>query len=254
MAPLSILKKRGTGSKELGSSSSSKCSFILPPDLPDCSVESGFKVKVELDPIVVQDHSVSAFSLPAEALAYQAPADQIVTHFKNGDKERKIHCNTELQKEELQRLCLLQHEALEQGVEFFPSVASMATRFLSRSRGDVKRALKLMQATQEWREQYFKAGPITDESVQQDIRHGIVYFCGRDKCLRPTVVVRGNRIPQQWYKEKRVDKLIRVLVFLHGVLSALYGRAWPGGEPERHFRLEGSRHLSGACARPLRGI
>jgi len=212
MALLPILKKRGSGCRS-SSSTSSKCSFVLPPDLPKDSSESGFRIKPEPDPIVVQDDNVSGFSLPAEALSYQPPPDQIFSHFKNGDKERKIYCNTELQPDELQRLCQLQHEALEQGTEFFPCVASMATRFLSRSRGDVKKALKLMQATQDWREKYFKAGPITDEAVKEDMRHGIVYFCGRDRCLRPTVVVRGNRIPHQWYKEKRVDKLIRVLVF-----------------------------------------
>jgi len=210
MGLLPILKKRG--SKDSQSSSKSKCSFVLPPELTDAS-ESGFRTKPEADPIVVKEHNVSKFSLPAEALMYQPPPDQIFSHFKNGDKERKIHCNTELQQEELQRLCQLQHEAFEQGVEFFPSVASMATRFLSRSRGDYRKALRLMQVTQEWRERYFKDGPLVDEDVQEDLSHGIVYFCGRDRCLRPTVVVRGNRIPQQWYKEKRVDKLIRVLVF-----------------------------------------
>jgi len=205
---LPILKKRGSK----GSRSSSRCSFVLPPELHDVG-ESGFRIKPESDPIVVEEHNVSTFSLPAEALTYQPPADLMFSHFKNGDAERKIHCNTELQPEELQRLCQLQHEAFEQGIEFFPSVASMATRFLSRSRGDCKRALKLMQETQEWRERYFEAGPLRDEDLREDLGHGIVYFCGRDRCLRPTVVVRGNRIPQRWYKEKRVDKLVRVLVF-----------------------------------------
>lgn len=209
-----ILKKRGSKeSQRTAGSSGSKTSFVLPPDLPVGASESGFRTKPEADPIVVQDHNVAKFSLPAEALSYQPLPDQVITKFKNGDQERKIHCNIELGHDELHRLSLLQSEAVEQGVGFFPSVASMATRFLSRSRGDVKRALKLMQVTQEWRENYFKAGPITDESVMDDMRHGIVYFSGRDRFLRPTVIVRGSRIPQQWYKEKRVDKLIRVLVF-----------------------------------------
>jgi len=210
---MSLLPMRGSkDSHRSGGSSSSRCSFVLPPELPSVN-ESGFRIKPESDPIVVEEHNVSKFSLPAEALTYQPPPDQIFSHFKNGDAERKIHCNTELEPQEMQRLCQLQQEAFEQGVEFFPSVASMATRFLSRSRGDFKRALKLMQETQEWRERYFEAGPLTDEDLLEDLGHGIVYFCGRDRCLRPTVVVRANRIPQRWYKEKRVDKLIRVLVF-----------------------------------------
>merc|ERR1719171_697240 len=90
----------------------------------------------------------------------------------------------------------------------------MATRFLSRARGDPKKAVKLMEATQAWRTDYFKAGPVEDsDELIEDLGHGIVYFTGRDRALRPTIIVRANRIPQQWYKEKRIDKLIRVLIF-----------------------------------------
>lgn len=89
----------------------------------------------------------------------------------------------------------------------------MATRFLSSARTDVKKAMKSMQATQEWRSAYFRDGPLRDESILEDLNLGIVYFSGRDSELRPTLVVRACRIPQQWYKEKRVDRLIRLLVF-----------------------------------------
>merc|ERR1719223_2203240 len=89
----------------------------------------------------------------------------------------------------------------------------MATRFLSRGRGDAKRALTLMTETQAWREKYFSAGPIVDADVRDDMRHGIVYFVGRDKDLRPTIICRANRIPDQWFKEKAADRLIRIIVF-----------------------------------------
>jgi hypothetical protein len=89
----------------------------------------------------------------------------------------------------------------------------MATRFLSRARNDPKKAFKLMVETQRWRESYFRDGPVTDAEIEKDSRHGIVYFTGRDNKLRPAIVVRAERIPQQWYKEKRVDKLIRLIIF-----------------------------------------
>mmetsp|Transcript_38528 Transcript_38528/g.116493 ORF Transcript_38528/g.116493 Transcript_38528/m.116493 type:complete len:359 (-) Transcript_38528:5-1081(-) len=89
----------------------------------------------------------------------------------------------------------------------------MATRFLSRARMDPKKAVKLMRETHEWRKAYFKDGPIKDDDVMEDMKHGIVYFIGRDSALRPAIVVRAKRIPQQWYKEKRIDKFIRILIF-----------------------------------------
>lgn len=49
------------------------------------------------------------------------------------------------------------------------------------------------EATQEWRKNYFRGGPITDSSVFEDMKHGIVYFTGRDRDLRPAMVVRGRR-------------------------------------------------------------
>jgi hypothetical protein len=148
-----------------------------------------------------------------EALTYEPSPATVITPFKNGDQERMIHCNTELQEGELERLQLLQLEARAQSAEFFPSVTSMATRFLSRARNDQKKAFRLMMETQQWREQYFRDGPVTDVAIEEDSRHGIVYFTGRDSKLRPAIVVRAKRIPQQWYKEKRVDKLLRLIIF-----------------------------------------
>ncbi|CAK9113081.1 Sec14 cytosolic factor (Phosphatidylinositol/phosphatidyl-choline transfer protein) (PI/PC TP) (Sporulation-specific protein 20) [Durusdinium trenchii] len=139
----------------------------------------------------------------------------VVSHFKNGDKERKIYCNIELYPEEQASMKALQEEAEKQGLEFFPSIAIMAGRFLSRARGDPHKAIKLMLATQEWKADYFKAGPVADTQVLEDLKYGVVYFCGRDYGLRPTIVCRANRIPDEWYKDKKagIERLIKVLIF-----------------------------------------
>uniref|UniRef100_A0A7S1WR55 CRAL-TRIO domain-containing protein n=1 Tax=Alexandrium catenella TaxID=2925 RepID=A0A7S1WR55_ALECA len=175
----------------------------------------GFRALPEPEAAVFacQEHNVSDFSLPAEALTFEPSAEMVTAKFRNGDSERRVHCNSELTPFEQEKLGSLQREAEVQHRSFYPSVAAMATRFLSRARNDHRRALDLMQATQAWREDYFKDGPITDTSVEEDMRHGIVYFTGRDSDLRPALVVRGNRIPEQWYRHKRVDKLIRILIF-----------------------------------------
>jgi len=174
---------------------------------------NGFRVKNEAPPLEARPDLIAPLTLPAEVFTFIPPREAVLSEFKNGDKERKIYTNTELEEDEVKLLKSLQEEASKRNVEFMPSISAMAGRFLSRARGDPSKALKLMQATQEWREDYFKDGPVSDDSVLEDLKYGIVYWCGRDSYLRPTLIVRASRIPQEWYKEKRIDKLIRILVF-----------------------------------------
>eukprot|EP00406_Dinophysis_acuminata_P036112 CAMPEP_0179355696 /NCGR_PEP_ID=MMETSP0797-20121207/77506_1 /TAXON_ID=47934 /ORGANISM="Dinophysis acuminata, Strain DAEP01" /LENGTH=405 /DNA_ID=CAMNT_0021070851 /DNA_START=78 /DNA_END=1292 /DNA_ORIENTATION=+ len=174
---------------------------------------NGFDTIPEPDCICCREANIAPFTLPAEALTYEPAESTKVTVFQNGDRERKIYCNIELQQSELDSLAALQSKAKARGVRFFPSVTAMATRFLSHARNDVDKALQNMCNTQEWRQEYFKDGPVTDDSVLEDLREGIVYFTGRDHALRPLIVIRALRVPQRWYREGQVGRLIRVLVF-----------------------------------------
>lgn len=188
-------------------------SYTMPARVMQGQMYNGFKSFNEAPAFACKEENISPFTLPQEALSYEPHPDAVITAWANGDSERKIHCNLPLQQPELERLAMLRGEARAEGVEFSPTVIAMATRFLSRARMDPKKALKLMKATQDWRNDYFKDGPVTDDSVLEDMGHGIVYFTGRDRALRPAMVIRANRIPQQWYKEKRIDKFIRILIF-----------------------------------------
>jgi len=175
---------------------------------------NGFKTIREVPSLVIMSEAnMAEYTLPSEALSFEPPPEAVIAIFKNGDQERKIYTNTKLDENEYQYLAKLREEAKASESEFYPSVTCMATRFLSRARNDPKKALKLMKDTQNWRAQYFQDGPITDTSLLEDLKHGIVYFTGRDFCLRPAIVIRAARIPQQWYKEKRIDKFIRMLIF-----------------------------------------
>jgi len=175
--------------------------------------EEGFLLAADIGTLACREEFIAPFSLPSEALAFSPTPSLVISSFENGDQERNIHCNTELQANEQARLAALQQRACTHGLTFELSVATMATRFLSHARMDVKRALKAMQATQEWRQSYFKDGPIQSDDVLEDMAHGVAYFTGRDFALHPALVVRGSRIPRQWYKQNRIDKLIRLLVF-----------------------------------------
>eukprot|EP00928_Gymnodinium_smaydae_P070177 TRINITY_DN54088_c0_g1_i1.p1 TRINITY_DN54088_c0_g1~~TRINITY_DN54088_c0_g1_i1.p1 ORF type:complete len:509 (-),score=107.86 TRINITY_DN54088_c0_g1_i1:258-1784(-) len=174
---------------------------------------NGFFMVHDVEAIDVNEQHIAPLSLAQEALSYVPPPDLVVYKFKNGDGERKIHCNTELSAEELEQLKKLQQEAINKNLTFYPSISVAATRYLSRARGDVKKALSLMCDTQAWRSSFFGNGAISSNQVMGDLNLGIVYFVGRDKDLRPTLVCRANRIPQEWYKNKETDRLIRIIIF-----------------------------------------
>lgn len=176
-------------------------------------MHNGFRTVPEIPSMECPELWQAPHSLPIDCLSYEPSSESVVTNFKNGDQERKIHNNIQLSASEIERLQGMREESKATGQEFYPSVTSMATRFLSRARMDPRKAVKLMKETHDWRKEFFKDGPISAESVAEDMAWGIVYFIGRDFALRPAIVIRANRIPQQWYKEKRIDKFIRMLIF-----------------------------------------
>lgn len=190
-----------------------KSSHSVPANFFKGATHNGFKIMPEAPSIRCTASGLAAHSLPAEALVFDPSDECVISRFKNGDQERKIHCNIRLSDVEIDRLQGMRGEARAQGVDFFPSVTSMATRFLSRARMDAKKAVHLMRETQDWRASFFKNGPIEEKEVKDDMKHGICYFCGRDHALRPVIVIRPARIPPAWYKEKRIDKFIRLLIF-----------------------------------------
>ncbi|CAE8594190.1 unnamed protein product [Polarella glacialis] len=175
----------------------------------------GFKTILEPVAVSVKEENIGPFTMAVEAFTFEPQDDMKISHFKNGDKERKIYCNLDLGEDEKENVAKLQEQAKKEGLEFLPSVVIMAGRFLSRARGDPHKAIQLMQATQEWRLDYFKAGPVYDSEVLENLKLGVVYFCGRDFGMRPTLVCRANRIPAEWHNDKKAgtDKLIRTLIF-----------------------------------------
>lgn len=173
---------------------------------------NGFRVLAENSSIEVEEQNVAPFSVPQEVLSFQPDDQAVFARFMNGDCERKLHCNIELTADELEALRLLQEEARVQRVALPVSISASATRYLSHSHGDPKKALKMMEATTEWRSSYFTR-PLSDVNMAEDLKLGLVYFAGRDKALRPVLVFRASRIPAAWHRERRYDLVIRVLVF-----------------------------------------
>jgi hypothetical protein len=175
---------------------------------------NGFLAKKDPVPIEIAEANIAPYSMPQEAFTFKPDDAALMSRFKNNDKERKIHTNIELAKEELDNLKAVQAEASKQGKVYYVSITVMATRYISYARGNVEKAIKLMDETQGWRTEYFGKAPIRDADVIDDLSKGILYFSGRDFSLRPILVVRAVRVPKEWDKDGTgVSRLIKMLVF-----------------------------------------
>jgi len=177
------------------------------------AVINGFCLTPEADTILLSDRLIAPFSLPADVVRWRPDESLKVVQYSNGERERRIHCNTVLSDDEKDMLSSLQALAKAEKQAFYPTVSSMATRLLTTARGDIPKALNKMKFTQSWRETYFENGPITEADVANDLAHGIVYFCGRDDALRPALVLRLSRIPDRWYADNDFDRFVKLLIF-----------------------------------------
>lgn len=180
------------------------------PSIPE-KRRARFQLLPEQIAIDVADEFVAPFSLPSEALVFVPDASTVVRVFPNGDGERKIHCNIQLTAAEQEQLLIL--EIAARGESFCPFIAVAATRYLDDTQGDASKALKAMKSTQTWRTDTFLHGPISGDSVLDDLAHGAIYICGRDSAMRPTIVFRPNRMPLAWHNDNSFDTLLRVTLF-----------------------------------------
>mmetsp|Transcript_582 Transcript_582/g.1866 ORF Transcript_582/g.1866 Transcript_582/m.1866 type:complete len:550 (+) Transcript_582:73-1722(+) len=179
---------------------------------------NGFLTEFEPESLEVDPSMVAPFSLPQEALDPSHQYNEIDRFIVNpdGQVERFVHCNTELQAKEVRLLKEVQQLANVRKVTFYPHVSVLATRHLGTARGSSSKALELMEATQRWRKEYFKDGPVGDKQadVVEGLKSGMMYFCGRDPALRPILVLRATRVPAKWLKEGKAELLLRCLIFI----------------------------------------
>jgi len=204
--------KRSKGPKSPSVSSSSLQSDSGESIKSDFGCCNGFSTVTDQVTLQIDATNIAPFSLPQEALSLVPDDEQIVRSFSKGDTVRLLHCNVELSSQELEKLQVMQEEAEAQGKAFLPSLTSSALRYLAHAKGDPKLAVKLMQNTQDWKQDFFSA-PIRDADIIEDMKHGIAYWVGRDSTLRPTLVLRVKRIPPAWTKSGNFDSVIRLALF-----------------------------------------
>lgn len=188
---------------------------LVLPEQSSAGDVNGFRTVPELQMIAISDEKeLAAFRKPPEMSSFEPDAAARVLRFKNGDSERMIHHGARLDDMERRQLHLLQVEAKRQSLAFFPSIAAAATRFLMDARGDHHAALQKMRDTQTWRKSFFRDGPIRSSDVVALLRLGVIYFCGRDRMLRPALVIRLSRLPAEMLQtEGGVQQIAKVIIF-----------------------------------------
>jgi len=130
-----------------------------------------------------------AYTCPIELLTFQPTPADIKTVFKNGDYERKIYNNIELDPHEREAIAALRHLQKTAKIPLSRSMQCRILRFLSHTRNDEGKALQCLLVTQEWRKTHFRR-PLSDTALRDKLRNGFSYFCGRDSGMRPMLFVR----------------------------------------------------------------
>lgn len=192
---------------------SAGCTIRSDEAADESGILNGFVTIPELEPIRVALHNIAPFSLPQEALSFTPDANAVVARFANGDSERMIFCCTPLEEHEQRWLSQCREETRHRGLALMPSFTVAAGRFVGDEKGNHKKAIDRIEAAQGWRLNFFRDGPITDPSVETDLAMGAIYFCGRDRMLRPALVVRPARVPASFIDEKCAEKFNRAFLF-----------------------------------------
>eukprot|EP00397_Hematodinium_sp_SG-2012_P014990 GEMP01015258.1.p1 GENE.GEMP01015258.1~~GEMP01015258.1.p1 ORF type:complete len:572 (+),score=99.13 GEMP01015258.1:139-1854(+) len=160
-------------------------------------------------------HGAAPFSLPFECLTYKPGPETLVRVFKNNDSERCIHGHVALLAHEEELLAKFDKYCESRSIEFSPILSSKSTRYISRTRGKIAQAVSKMQSTEKWRKATL-GKPLRDDDPEllASLSSGAIYFGGRDKFLRPLVVMVAKRFPAQWFKKGGQDQILRVVIFM----------------------------------------
>ncbi|KAF4695212.1 hypothetical protein FOZ60_005536 [Perkinsus olseni] len=136
---------------------------------------------------------IGPFTLPPELLALEVTDAYLFSRYDDGSTERRIFCNVPLLKKELDQLEELTEYLCSLCVTLKRRMEPKRLRYLQTAAGNVKKAASMMMETERWRRSFFDK-PIDDREIYKQLNLGFVYISGRDKLLRPCLVVRVTQM------------------------------------------------------------
>ncbi|KAF4672677.1 hypothetical protein FOL47_000230 [Perkinsus chesapeaki] len=159
---------------------------------------------------IAVDSAIGDYTLPPEVLLRELEDADMFSRFTNGDYERRIFLNVDLMPHELEAIEEVYRVLAARGVTLARQLEPRILRYLYHARFNVDRAARELIETQEWRLEYFKQ-PVGDTDLLRELNAGFVYVCGRDKQLRPCLVVRPSLLVKARVSKERA---IRTSVFI----------------------------------------
>ena len=110
---------------------------------------------------------VPAYTMPEEVLLFEPQYADTRKDFKNGDYERAIFTNCELEEKEQILLEDFDQFRKEKKMKFTRSMNARVLRYVAHARGNMNKAMQCLITTQQWRRQQFNP-PLEDSNLMWD--------------------------------------------------------------------------------------
>mmetsp|Transcript_11187 Transcript_11187/g.25442 ORF Transcript_11187/g.25442 Transcript_11187/m.25442 type:complete len:647 (-) Transcript_11187:59-1999(-) len=149
---------------------------------------------------LVHDLPVSDNVLPIDVLLHVPSKEEVFIH-----GNRMIFLNTPLTDKEEDQITRLDNAYRDQGKSVPRCMLNSRLRAMQQAKGDVKKAMHILDTNYDVRLQRM---PVRESEVANDLRRGVLYWHGRDKCCRPVLVIRTANMDKEMVNStQRITRL-----------------------------------------------
>ncbi|KAH8585039.1 sec14 domain containing [Cryptosporidium sp. chipmunk genotype I] len=170
----------------------------------------------EYSPLIVTE-KISEYTMPSEILLYNPTEDDIFTKFHVGSsnefKIRQIFLHVDLLEHEEKMLIEFDNFLTENCIklpEFMKPLILRVLMFNKRRHPNtyIPRSMNHLIAMFKWRVSTY---PLSDmeSNLREDLESGMIYWHGRDYCLRPILTIRLSKVNKHF----PLERFIRLIVF-----------------------------------------
>ncbi|OII70818.1 SEC14 domain-containing protein [Cryptosporidium ubiquitum] len=178
--------------------------------------DNKFAEEYKYAPLIITE-KISEYTMPSEILLYDPTEDDIFTKFHVGSsnefKIRQIFLHVELLKHEEEMLIEFDNFLTEKNIklpEFINPLILRVLMFNKRRHPNtyIQRSMNHLISMFKWRVSMY---PLSDmeSDLRKDLESGIIYWHGRDYCLRPILTIRLSKVNKLF----PLERFIRLIVF-----------------------------------------
>lgn len=178
--------------------------------------DNKFAEEYEYTPLIITEE-IGEYTMPSEILLYDPTEDDIFTRFHVGSSNefrlRQIFLHVELLKHEEEMLLELDSFLAENCIKLPGFMSPLVLRVLMFNKRRhpntyIQRSMNHLITMFNWRVSTYPLSDI-ESSLREDLESGIIYWHGRDYCLRPILTIRLSKVNKHF----PLDRFIRLIVF-----------------------------------------